>query len=204
MPLTHVRAKGRRKGPSFSPVKRAIESEPRTKSEQTTQKPQISEPLFHVPTAALTFSDFTFWNPAENDYDTLSAKNMERLLRCMDKTYGVDDVLHSGPFLILRADEISSQDMRPFTVGACLAIWLTRSQRLPRELLIGNIGMAPKLELPESDAHDLAPYRIPATSTLLSIWEQQFPDANAISYITTGIVVELPQSDRSTFFSETS
>lgn len=199
VPLTPVKSKGRRKRPSFSLVKHFTESKPRTMLEQTSHMPDISEPLFHVPTAALTFSEFSFWNPAENDYNTISNKDMGRLLDYLEQKYGVDDLQNSGPYLILRGDEVPSQDMRPFTIGGCLAIWLTRSQPLPREIMIDHIGMGPKLTLSESDAHDLAPYRIPSTSTMLNIWQKHFPDAEAISYITTGIVVELPQTDRNVF-----
>jgi hypothetical protein len=200
LPLTPVKAKGRRKRPSFSPVKHITEPKPRTMSEQLPNKPDISEPFFHVPTAALTFSDFSFWNPAENDYHTPPYEDMVRLLDYMDKTYGVDDIQHSGPFLILRSDKVPSQDMRPFTIGGCLAIWLTRDQLPPREIMIGTIGMGPRLTLSESDAQDLTPYRIPSNATLLNIWQQYFADAEAISYITTGIVVELPRADRSVFW----
>jgi hypothetical protein len=168
-------------------------------SEQILPKPEISEPVFHTPTAALTFREFAFWNPVENDYDSISSDHMEQLLDYMDRKYNVDDIQHSGPFLILRSDKIPSQDMRPFTIGGCLAVWLTHNQPLPREIMIGKRGMAAKLELGEEQARDLAPYRIPSKLTLLTIWEQFFADAEAISYITTGIVVELPQTDFNVF-----
>jgi hypothetical protein len=199
LPLTPVKAKGRKKRPSFSPVKYVASPKPRTISEQAPLKPEISEPVFHIPTAALTFSEFTFWNPVENDYDSISSKHMGQLLDYMDRKYRVDDIQHSGPFLVLRSDEVPSQDMRPFTIGGCLAIWLTRNQPLPREIMIGKRGMAAELDLAEAEARDLEPYRIPSTSTLLTIWEQFFADAEAISYVTTGIVVELPQTDFNVF-----
>ena len=144
LPLTPVKAKGRRKRPSFSPVKYVASPKPRTMSEQILPKPEISEPVFHTPTAALTFSEFAFWNPMENDYDSISSDYMEQLLEYMNRKYNVDDIQHLGPFLILRSDKIPSQDMRPFTKGGCLAVWLTHNQPLPRDIMIGKRGMAAK------------------------------------------------------------
>jgi hypothetical protein len=89
--------------------------------------------------------------------------------------------------------------MRPFTIGSCLAIWPARNQPTPPEIMVGSFGMGLKLALSESDAQGLAPYRIPSNATMLNIWQQHFADAEAISYITTGIVVELPRADRSVF-----
>jgi len=197
--LTPVKVRGHRKRPSFSPVKYVIQPKPRAMSEQTLLKPDVLEPSFHIPTVALNFREFSFWNPLENDYNNISDTHMERLAEYLESKYGVDDIQHSGPFLILRCDEVPNQDMRPFTIGGCLAVWLTRNQPLPRELIIGTRGMAPKLELSEAEANDLVPYRIPSTSTLLSVWDRYFPDAEAISYVTTGIVVELPYTDRDAF-----
>ena len=68
---------------------------------------------------------------------------------------------------------------------------------------MGKWGMGAKLNLGETEAHELKTYRLPSTSTLLTIWEQFFADAEAISYVTIGIVVELPQTDHDVFMART-
>ena len=124
---------------------------------------------------------------------------MEKLLDFLEKKYNVDDVQFSGPFLILRSDEIPPQDMRPFTIGGCLAVWLTRTQPMPRELQLGSRGLAAKCRLNEDEASDMKPYHLPSSLILRSVWDRLFPDAEAITFLTTGLIIEMPATDRDSF-----
>ena len=47
---------------------------------------------------------------------------MKQLLDYLDMKYGVYNMQHSGPFLILQSEIVPSQDMRPFTIGGYLTI----------------------------------------------------------------------------------
>jgi hypothetical protein len=169
VPLTPVKVRGRKKRPSFSPEKSILSPKPRTMSNQAPPKPEILEPAFHVPTVALTFAEFSFWNSSTKNYDGTSTEHMDQLLDYLYRKYGVDDIQHCGPFLILRCDKVPSQDMRPFTIGGCLGVWLTRTQPLPYEILMGQIGIGADIELAEQDARDLRPYKLPSSSTLLTL-----------------------------------
>ena len=100
----------------------------------------------------------------------------------------------SGPYLSLHCEKVPDPDDRPFTVAGCVAVWLSEDEPYPSELDLGDLGGSDdEVELPEYILEDLRVYRLPKPETLLGV-SQYFPSATHITFLNTGLIVELPET----------
>lgn len=150
---------------------------------------------FNPCTGALSFNRLSIWNPNTHDYD---GANVREILSHVYRSLEADNVRICGPFLIINED-IPLKHCRPFTIGGALAIWIRRDDPLPRELMIGTLGTGSIAALETHVATDLVKYVLPKAGTLNGLWRNLFPDADAVSFVNSGIVVEFPKMDAKSF-----
>lgn len=111
-----MKVKGRRKRPLINSEKFISSPKPRTMSEQPPLKPESwSQCFMFLRRHWHSVSSISGIQWRANM--TPSTAHMKQLLDYMNSKYGVDDIQHSGPFLIPRSDKVLSQEMRPLTIG---------------------------------------------------------------------------------------
>lgn len=100
------------------------------------------------------------------------------------------------PFLVLRCTELPDPVERPFTISGCIAIWLHMDDPVP-PFLPGEFGGKSDferfVEVEKALADNWDVSEIPKPETLFSILTDHFPDAVAISSITSAIIVEFQE-----------
>jgi len=141
--------------------------------------------------SALEFDDFSFW---DNDigFTIISEESVTTLLYYLLEHYGVDDMMMSGPYLVLFCKIVPDSEARPTTIAGCIAIWLSEDEELPYEIGLGDLAGADDLEVSGEILKDLKPYFLPDKATLLAI-SIYFPFAAYVTFLNTGLIVELPQ-----------
>lgn len=160
------------------------------------QRSSLDPPIvLPVTSSALEFDDFSFWDQ-ENGFVEISDESWKALTIYLKKHYTVQEIQHSGPFLILECDKVPELHARPFTVAGCVAVWLSEEEPYPPELGLGDLSQSDEeLQLPESILQDLKVYRLPEPETLLAV-SKSFPSATHITFLNTRLIIELPESDK--------
>lgn len=102
------------------------------------------------------------------------------------------ELQQSGLFLVLWCrDSVPEPNARPFTVAGCIAVWKIQDENVPSEILPKDLGQGENIAIESELAADLEFYKLPRNDTLRGL-TRYFPTAEFISYLNTGIVVELP------------
>jgi hypothetical protein len=142
--------------------------------------------------AALDFKEFSA-RDKDGYYDTIKSVYLKALLAYLGKEFQVVQIQQSGLFLILWCQEsLPKPSNRPFTIADCIAVWLLDGDDMPPEVIPKGFGGGEPLFIDEDLVDDLQFYKIPKVNTLRSL-TKYFPTAEFISYLNTGIVIELPQ-----------
>ncbi|KAI9750636.1 MAG: hypothetical protein M4579_006383 [Chaenotheca gracillima] len=121
-------------------------------------------------------------------------------MECLAAHYEAIAITYSGPFLIIECENLPAPDERPFLVADCIAVWKRDDERFQSDLAYyGEMAVGPPGDLPEDVAADLQCFCTPRAETLDAVARLLFPEALAVSYITTSVIVELPLTDLATF-----
>ena len=186
----------RRKRPSFSPRKTRKPSLPkRSHSETPTERSNNDfdvNSVYHTDVSSLEFNEFSLLDVDE----PVCSEWHDLLFKYLQGRYSVQDMWITPPFLVLRCSEPPDPVERPFTVSGCIAVWIHMDDPVP-PFIPGHSGGDSEfdkfVEVDEAHVDDLNPSETPKPETLLSILTDHFPDAVAISSISTTIIVEFEE-----------
>lgn len=188
----------RRKRPSFSPRKAQKSSLPEQSHSATPTKRVNNDyginSVYHTDTSSLEFKEFSLLDV--DDSEPLCSKWHDLLFEHLQRHYAVQDMWIMPPFLVLRCSECPDPVERPFTVSGCIAVWIHMDDPVP-PFIPGHSGADSDfdrfIEVDEALVDDLNPSENPKPETLFSILTNHFPDAVAISSISTAIIVEFEE-----------
>ena len=142
--------------------------------------------------ASLDFKEFSS-RDADGYFTTIPVRHLKSLLTYMREEYRVVEVQQSALFIVLWCREpLPEPNARPFTVAGCIAVWKTEDEDVPPEVLPKDFGDGKSIAIKPELAADLEFYKLPSGDTLRGLIEH-FPTAEYISYLNTGIIIELPQ-----------
>ena len=142
--------------------------------------------------ASLDFKEFSS-RDSDGYFSTIPMRHLESLLTYMREEYRVVEVQQSGLFIVLWCREpLPEANARPFTVAGCIAVWKTEDEDVPPEVLPKGFGNGEPIFIKPELAADLEFYKLPSSDTLRGLIEY-FATAEYISYLNTGIIIELPQ-----------
>ncbi|KAL6722337.1 hypothetical protein ACLMJK_001444 [Lecanora helva] len=151
--------------------------------------------------SAIEFPDFSFWHD-DRGFTSIDAQSFNSLSNYLRSRYTVNEVIHSGPYLVMYCEKVPGFETRPFTIAGCGGIWLSEGEGLPAELTLGDLGGSDEeLHVEDEILADVNIYRLPSEDTLKQV-SDYFPSAHYVTYLNTGLIIELPQKDDDTYFEE--
>ncbi|MCJ1357335.1 MAG: hypothetical protein MMC33_007331 [Icmadophila ericetorum] len=155
--------------------------------------------LGQTTTASINFEEFSFLDNATGVMHETSSENQSALGYYMEETHGVTTTDICIPFLILYyKDEIPEWESRPLLIAGCVGVWQVEGTAFPVHLFPGNLGGGEDLKIDDTLVIDLESAN-PRTATLFKLVTDYFPFAIAISNLNGGLVIELPETDRSIY-----
>ncbi|KAL8853033.1 MAG: hypothetical protein Q9221_002063 [Calogaya cf. arnoldii] len=188
----------RRKKVSLSPVKtRHTPPQPRSASALAERSTYEALPEVSYAWKKLDFDEFTLWGD-DGAFEQPTAEQLKTLQSYLGETFGLYDMMVSGPWLVLFCKKVPDVDQRPFTIAGTVAVWLSEDEEIPPELSLGEIGMGDEIEMDDKTINDLKPYQLPSTDTLASV-ARYFETALFITFYIAGLVIELPERSEEEF-----
>lgn len=133
-----------------------------------------------------------------------STQDQKRAQDYLAKRFGVYAYTRTEPFLVLGFNrEIAGPGELPYSVGGYVPVWC-EDGNLDFDPVYGAMGLAEPQLLDIFAAEKVDYFRGPTPAQILTLANNTFTDAEAFTFISVALIVELPRSDENEFLTRVS